>query len=125
MRPWGITSINIALAVDANVALLESVFVHVAAHSCTSSPRIVGGEASHCAPTKGGTASQKFLGGVGRRVFCGCVSAETRCPPVMPFPSERAVPAHIEASHWRPGEMQSRHMIVLLQFLSASASSSR
>ena len=31
---------NMAIAADANVALLESVFIHVAAHSCSSSHRI-------------------------------------------------------------------------------------
>ena len=30
---------NLAIAADANVALLESVFIHVAAHSCSSSHR--------------------------------------------------------------------------------------
>ena len=34
----------------------------------------VGGEASHRAPTQGGTVGPKFMGGVGRRVFGGCVS---------------------------------------------------
>ena len=70
---------NMAIAADTNVALLESVFIHVAAHSSSSSHRTSISEVRpvHHPPAEGGSASPQFIGGSGRRVFGRCVSADT------------------------------------------------